>query len=210
MEWVIQLPILLFSIIFHEVAHGRVALRHGDDTAARLGRLSFNPLDHLDPLGTVILPLLCWAAGAPLLGWAKPVPVNPANFDDPRKGMMRVAAAGPLSNLALCLGAVLVFRVGRMAPLVVGQFQLTLLHALLYTVHINMVLAFFNLIPIHPLDGSRILAGLLPPRLSASYQRHAPFGIAIILLLASLRLIGPLLAVPTRLFLGILSGLGLI
>ena len=105
MEWILQLPVLFFSVIFHEFAHGYVAYRHGDDTAYLSGRLSFNPLPHIDPVGTVLLPAACVFMGFPAIGWAKPVPVNPYRLHSPRSDMAMVAFSGPLSNIFLALAA---------------------------------------------------------------------------------------------------------
>ncbi|MBI5883505.1 MAG: site-2 protease family protein [Elusimicrobia bacterium] len=200
MELILQLPILLFSIIFHEVAHGRMALLHGDDTALRHGRLTFNPAAHIDPVGTVILPLICFWGGWPMFGWAKPVPVDPFSFHRPRKGLVQVAAAGPLSNLLLCVAAAVVLRLTLVLP---GDLQFsmrTLRGALWYAMNINLALAFFNLVPVHPLDGSKILSGLLPLKWSLVYESHAPYGVGIILALIFLRVLGPLVSVPAGVF----------
>jgi Zn-dependent protease len=159
---------VLFSIVFHEVSHGWMAYRFGDDTAKNMGRLTLNPLPHIDPLGTVILPAIMIIMGGPVFGWAKPVPFNPYNFDrnvNVRNGVMWVALAGPASNLILAfissfvLVAVLRFSAGLPAVISISVVQLT--RALIV---INLVLASFNLIPIPPLDGSKILMRFLPPR----------------------------------------------
>jgi Zn-dependent protease len=178
----LQLLILLaLSLSVHEWAHAYSAFRLGDDTAQRLGRLTLNPLVHIDPIGTVLLPLL----GVPF-GWAKPVPVNPARFTSKlqmKTGMMITAAAGPLANLVMALGCIVVLGVmGRFAlhqealeSLLVGGFQL------------NVVLALFNMLPIPPLDGSRVAEGLLPLRFRPAWDRFAMYGplavLAVVLLL---------------------------
>lgn len=153
---IFSLIILLFSVIIHELAHGYVANSLGDPTAKYQGRLTLNPLKHLDPLGSVILPLLLFIAQSPILvGWAKPVPVNPYNFTDQKWGALKVSIAGPLTNLALalCFGIAL-----RFIPL-----QLTGVHVIFpVIVRINLMLALFNLIPIPPLDGSWILLKFIP------------------------------------------------
>ena len=169
------LVVLLFSVIFHEVAHGYVALRLGDPTARDAGRLTLNPIKHIDPFGTVILPVLLRLVNSPfIIGWAKPVPVNPYFFRDPRRGMMLVAAAGPLTNITLLMLSALAIRVLQ-----------TLLHPLLldfliYTCYINIILALFNLVPVPPLDGSSLLAGILPSRLRQAYVRLGRYTLFII------------------------------
>lgn len=173
MDVIVSLIVLAFSIILHEVAHGYVAYRLGDPTAKNARRLTLNPMAHIDPLGTVVLPLLLVITRSPVLfGWAKPVPYNPAYFRDPKKGTMLVGAAGPLTNLALAVIAALFFRL--LAPS--GLLADFLLKACV----INVILALFNLIPIPPLDGSRVMVGLLPPDLVPPYLRLERFGMFII------------------------------
>ncbi len=173
------LVVLFFSIIIHENAHGYAALLCGDDTAKIMGRLTLNPLSHIDPLGTIFLPIfmLLLSGGRFAFGWAKPVPINPYNFRDYKRGILFTGAAGPLSNIGLAFCFALVFRLfpgGTRSP-----FGLLLAYGCL----LNLLLAIFNLIPIPPLDGSRILSGLLPPHLDASYRRLEPFGIFIVMFL---------------------------
>jgi len=173
MELIIKIAALAFAVIIHEVAHGYAAYRLGDPTARNARRLTLNPLAHVDPVGSILLPLVLILTGSPVLfGWAKPVPFNPAYFRDVRKGVMIVGLAGPASNLLLaaCTGAVF-----RLIPFegIVGLF-------LLQVCIINVILAVFNLIPIPPLDGSRVLAGLLPSSLLAPYLSLEPYGFIII------------------------------
>lgn len=151
---VIFIVILLFSVIFHEVAHGLMAYRLGDPTAKFSGRLTLNPIPHIDLFGSIILPALLYYAGLPVIGAAKPVPVNYANLRDIRMGMVLVAIVGPLTNLALAAVAAIVYR---LAPDISTMGQ----DLLLETVYLNLVLAFFNMIPVPPLDGSKVVAGLL-------------------------------------------------
>ena len=168
----IQLLILFFSIIVHEVSHGYAALRYGDPTAKHAGRLSFNPLRHIDPFGTIILPLILILTGSPfLIGWAKPVPINPYYLRNPREDMMKIGAAGPLSNFALAILFSLIYRIVGIGPFA---------YLILYAVFINLLLAVFNLIPVPPLDGSRILGGLLPYDLYEKYMRIEPYGFIIV------------------------------
>jgi len=176
LEMALLAVVLLFSVIIHEVAHGYVALLNGDPTARMLGRITLNPGPHIDPVGTILVPaiLLLSHAGI-LLGWAKPVPVNPRNFRNYRWGEITVSAAGPLSNLALAV----VFAV--LLHLDLGNVGL--LKLAYYGVSINIILALFNLFPIPPLDGSHILSILLPPRLARLYHYLEPVGFVLILLL---------------------------
>lgn len=173
---------LVLAIVCHEMAHGLVARRLGDDTAARLGRLSFNPLRHVDPVGTILLPGALALAHAPVFGWARPVPVDARRLHHPRQDMMLVGAAGPASNLVLAgIGAValgLMVRAVGAAPGPLGAFVLLNLFNFL---GINLFLALFNLLPVPPFDGSHIVEGLLPARLAAAYARSRRFALAIML-----------------------------
>jgi Zn-dependent protease len=168
--------VLLFSVIIHEMAHGYVALLNGDPTARMLGRLTLNPVPHIDPIGTILLPAVLLISGAGIIfGWAKPVPVNPLNFRNYRWGELTVSAAGALSNLAL---AVLFAVILRLVP---GNYGLMMLAV--FGVKINIILALFNLIPIPPLDGSHILNLFLPANLSRLYSYLEPVGFILILVL---------------------------
>ncbi|MGE4505382.1 MAG: site-2 protease family protein [Desulfovibrionaceae bacterium] len=192
----------LYGIILHELAHGWVALKLGDPTALRAGRLTLNPLKHLDPLGTVVFFIAH-------IGWAKPVPVNPRYFHDPRKGMIWVSLAGPMANFAQAVffaalyHALVSFRLPaadwpRIAMAIVRDIAL-------YGVFINLILGCFNLIPIPPMDGSNILAGLLPPRLARPYLSLARYGMMLVILLAVFGLLGKILFPLTRLGLQLLG-----
>jgi Zn-dependent protease len=168
--------VLLYSVILHEIAHGYTALRLGDTTARDTGRLSLNPIKHIDPFGTVLLPLLLHLAQSPILfGWAKPVPVNPYLMRDPRRSMMLVSASGPLTNITLAVSFALALRYlpASTPPLLVDLF--------VFSCYINIILALFNLLPVPPLDGSKLLAGILPVNLSQPYLRLERYGIFIIL-----------------------------
>jgi len=176
----------VLAITVHEVAHGWAANRLGDPTAARLGRLSLNPLRHIDPIGSVLLPVLLKLVGSPFLfGWAKPVPVNWENLRNPRRDMALVAAAGPASNLVmLCIWALLFARVGTVPGL----------REMCWTgVLFNATIMALNLIPIPPLDGSRVLSAFLPPRLAVAYNRLEPFGLLIVVALLATGVLGILL-----------------
>jgi Zn-dependent protease len=173
---VLGIGILMASVILHEVAHGYTALRLGDPTAHYAGRLTLNPLKHIDPFGTVILPLLLiFLKSSFLIGWAKPVPVNPALLRDPQRGMMLVSAAGPLTNIALALVAALPLRI------LLSSLPPWLLDLLVNWCIINIFLALFNLVPVPPLDGSKLVAYFLPPRMRAKYESITPYGLLVII-----------------------------
>jgi Zn-dependent protease len=182
------LPVL-FAVTFHEAAHGYVARFLGDDTASRLGRVSLNPLRHIDPFGTIVLPgLLLFARSPFLFGYAKPVPVNFRALRNPRIGMVLVAAAGPAMNVGLAIIAALAFHLVIYLPATMAQWvALNLKNALI----INIVLAVFNLFPLPPLDGGRIAVGLLPNVLARQLARLEPYGMMILIgLLIFLPLVG--------------------
>ena len=173
MELVIRIVALVFSIIIHEVAHGYVAYRLGDPTARNANRLTLNPLPHIDLMGSILLPLFLIIAKSPvLLGWAKPVPFDPRYFRDVNKGVMLVGLAGPVSNLILAAIAGILFQVFHFG----GIAGLFLVHVCL----INVILAVFNLIPIPPLDGSRVVIGFLPPHMVRGYLSLERYGFIII------------------------------
>jgi Zn-dependent protease len=176
MEAALMAVVLLFSVIVHEVAHGYIALLNGDPTARMLGRITLNPVPHIDLIGTILLPLLLLMTHAGILfGWAKPVPVNPLNYRNYRWGEFAVSAAGPVSNLALAAIFALLLRLDLGNP---GFMQLAY-----FGVSINIFLALFNLIPIPPLDGSHILSILLPRDLARLYAYLQPVGFVLILIL---------------------------
>jgi len=178
---VAAIPILL-AITLHEVAHGRVAKRFGDRTAEAMGRLSFNPIRHIDPVGTVLVPaVLLWLGGF-LFGWAKPVPVNPNFLKRPRQDMVWVAAAGPASNLAMALGWAAVLSASQhWGQDVVSDWLETMASI---GVSINLLLATFNMLPIPPLDGGRVVSNLLPPGPASRFMaKIEPFGLFIVLAL---------------------------
>lgn len=194
----IQLAILFFSIIVHEVSHGYAALRSGDPTAKLSGRLTLNPLRHIDPFGTVILPILLILMRSPfLIGWAKPVPINPYYLRNPKRDMAKIGAAGPLSNLGLAIIFAIIYRVTGAA--FISYF-------LLYAVFINLLLFVFNLVPVPPLDGSRIVAGFLPHDAYERYMRIEPYGFIIVFALLFLlfnTVLIPVVSLMSRLLTGV-------
>jgi Zn-dependent protease len=180
----VLVAVLVFSVVVHEVAHAWQARREGDPTAERLGRITLNPLPHLDLLGSIVLPaLLAWQGGV-IFGWAKPVPVNPLNYRSYVAGDIRVSLAGIASNLGLAVLATIAAAVflklsSLFAPLA-GVAEAAFV-TLGYAIYINLILAFFNLIPIPPLDGSHVLAHVLPPGLAEGYRGLARYGLFIVM-----------------------------
>ncbi len=173
--------ILLFSVIVHEVMHGLLALKFGDHTAETAGRLTLNPIPHIDLIGTILLPALLLLTSSPILfGWAKPVPVNPLNFSNIRKGELFVSAAGILSNFALAITAAIIYHILAALP---QTFPYILGALLRFTVLINLMLGIFNLFPIPPLDGSKILLSQLPYHLAREYEKLEKYGWLILLIL---------------------------
>jgi len=190
------LPVI-FAITVHEVAHGWVAKKYGDNTASLLGRLTLNPIKHIDWVGTIILPGILLITGTGFIfGWAKPVPVDPRNFKNPRQDMAIVALAGPVSNLLMAVGWALIARLGVTIGAQTEAISLPLIYTGIAGISINLVLALINLLPIPPLDGSRILTGILPSYWAWQYNRLERYGFIILLVLLYTNTLGAILAYP--------------
>lgn len=186
MEILLIIPVLLFSVVVHEVAHAWQALREGDTTARDLGRITLNPIPHLDLMGSVLVPLVLYLLpGDFLFGWAKPVPVNPRNYRSYPAGDIRVSLAGIVANLCLVvlctLGLVVIVFLQDLL-LFGGRIGISIAQMLTYGVFINLILAYFNLIPVPPLDGSHVLYHLLPPAAGARYRALGRYGVTLLFL----------------------------
>jgi Zn-dependent protease len=227
---VIQLFVLLFAITVHEASHGWAANKFGDPTALNLGRVTLNPLAHIDPFGTIILPILLSLARMPAFGWAKPVPVNPYNLRHPRRDNLWISFAGPAANLTVAASAWAVLMVLKTANDRVGLFIKVMINGffrqlgfslpvlqpgfypleglaliLLMMILLNAYLAMFNLIPIPPLDGSGILMGLLPDGAASRFDRIRPYGFILVLMLIYLGLL-EIIMWPVKLFIVLTLG----
>ena len=210
----VMAPPLVFAIVFHEVAHGWVANRLGDPTARNAGRLTLNPLPHIDLFGTIIMPLLLFLLtnGRMVFGYAKPVPINPYNFRDPKKGMALSSIAGPGVNLVMAVAFAVLLRV--VLPLfeaflprsVWEWFAMPTTMMFAYGVIINVVLAILNLVPIPPLDGSRVVYWLLPPEQGRAYYRLEPYGTMILLFLIGFGMLGRIIWPVIRPIIALLLG----
>jgi Zn-dependent protease len=178
----IAFAVLLFSLTFHELAHAWTADRLGDPTARLLGRVSFNPIVHADPIGTVLFPLLALIGNLPIIGWAKPVPVVISRLRRQRRDYVLVAAAGPVSNLILAVVASLILTAFPVDPVVLDAPNVAapIVTFLSMAISLNILLAVFNMLPIPPLDGGNVLSGLLPLKFAAMLDRVRPFGILIL------------------------------
>ncbi|MBI5682957.1 MAG: site-2 protease family protein [Deltaproteobacteria bacterium] len=200
---ILAFPILL-AVTLHELAHGWVADKLGDPTARLLGRLTLNPIKHLDPVGTLAFII------TGMIGWAKPVPVNPLNLKDHRKGMMWVALAGPVTNLFIAAVSAIILRLTLNTGLLLNPSFTFITAPLLMMLHasviINIGLAVFNFLPIPPLDGGRVMAGLLPYNMAETYSRIEPYGFVILIILIFTNfvhiVISPIILAIARLFLG--------
>jgi Zn-dependent protease len=183
-EVLIVLVVLISSLSVHEAAHAFVADRLGDPTARHLGRLSLNPAVHIDPIGTLLFPLIAFVTGVPLIGWAKPVPVDPRYLKHPKRDFALIAAAGPASNLVMAAVGAAAFQLARGAAgpgdIAGGALTSALLPLLFMFAIVNVLLAVFNMIPVPPLDGGNVLASLLPPALSYKFEQLRPYGIFVL------------------------------
>jgi Zn-dependent protease len=180
-------PVLLFSVVAHEYAHAEAAYRQGDDTAYLLGRLTLNPLKHIDPVMSLVVPFLLWRMGAPVFGAAKPVPVNPRKYRNYRRGDIIVSLAGIATNFGLFVLSTAVFAIAGLVALALPALSPTfeiLQRMLYYGMYLNLILAFFNLIPIPPLDGSHVFYHMLPPGAGLKYRRLQALGFLPILIVA--------------------------
>jgi len=221
---VIQLFVVLFAITVHEASHGWAANKFGDPTAYNLGRVTLNPIAHIDPFGTILLPLLLSLARMPAFGWAKPVPVNPYNLRNPRRDNLWISFAGPAANLTVAASAYVVLMILKLASGRVDYFLKVMCSTffrqmgfalpilprgfyplegaaliLLFMILLNSLFALFNLIPVPPLDGSGILMGLMSDGAASRYDRIRPFGFIIVLMLIYMRLL-EILMWPVKLF----------
>jgi Zn-dependent protease len=198
--WV--LPVL-FAITVHETAHGWMALQLGDKTAMMLGRLTLNPIKHIDPLGTILIPGLMYMMAGFMFGWAKPVPITWQNLRQPKRDMVFVAAAGPASNLIMSILWALAIRVG----LALGDAGLALVFMGVAGIFINCILLVLNLLPLPPLDGGRVMTGLLPGPLAYRFSRIEPYGFFILVGLLVTGLLGVILWPVIEFFIGLMAGI---
>ena len=205
MKYVISVVVLLFSVIVHEVAHGFVAYKRGDSTAKLLGRLTLNPIYHIDIFGSIILPAILILTGAPVFGWAKPVPVNMYNLKNPKRDMIFVSLAGVTANflLAVAAGAIMFIIRAFFADV---SIMASIYLILQYVIVINIVLMIFNLIPIPPLDGSRVVLFLLPRDLAQKYAKIERYGFWIILILLMTNVLWKIIAPAANFLIRLLSG----
>jgi Zn-dependent protease len=210
----IMAPPLVFAIVLHEVAHGWVADRLGDHTARDRGRLTLNPISHIDLFGTIIMPILLFVLtnGKMVFGYAKPVPINPYNFRNPKKGMALSSIAGPGINLIMAVSFAVLLRVVLPAIEAVTPkdawtwFALPLAHMFVYGVIINVVLAVLNMIPVPPLDGSRVVYWLLPDKQAAAYYRLEPYGMIVLMALLAFNVLGKIIGPIIQPILSLLLG----
>ena len=205
MKYIILIAVLLFSIIVHEVAHGFVAYKRGDSTAKLLGRLTLNPIYHIDIFGSIILPAVLMLTGAPVFGWAKPVPINMYNLKNPKTDMVLVSLAGITANflLAVCAG-ILMFVIRTFFANV--DIMVSMYVIFQYIIVINIVLGIFNLIPIPPLDGSRVVLFLLPREMAQKYAQIEKYGFWIILILLMTNVLWKIIGPIANLLIRLLSG----
>jgi len=189
------LPVI-FAITVHEVAHGWVASKLGDNTAKRLGRITLNPISHIDIIGTIVVPAVLLLIGGFMFGWAKPVPVNWRNLNKPKRDMIYVAIAGPLANLAMALAWAALMKIGYMLGASYESVSLPLIYMGYAGVFINIILMVLNMLPILPLDGGRVLAGLLPNKISFEFSKLEPLGLPILIAIIAMGWLSKILGPP--------------
>ena len=182
-QLIVAFPPILLAVSFHELAHGWVALRLGDHTAQMLGRLSLNPLRHIDPVGTIIVPIVLYLTAGVIFGWAKPVPIDWRNLRRPQRDMALVAAAGPAANLLMAIAWAVLLKLGAWLDGSLPWLSAPLIYMGLTGIIVNLLLAALNLIPLPPLDGSRVASALMPARWARVYNRIEPYGLFVLLLL---------------------------
>jgi Zn-dependent protease len=193
---IVLVPPILFAVTLHEVAHGWMALRCGDTTAWAQGRLSLNPLRHVDPVGTVLVPCMLFFLGGFIFGWAKPVPVNYYRLKHPKQDMALVALAGPGANLTMAIGWGLIMLVGKIVYLTAPWLGIPLYLMGHAGIEINIIIGVLNMLPIPPLDGSRVLSGFLPDRFGQLMMQLEPYGLVILLLLLTTGVLNVVLQPP--------------
>lgn len=197
------LPVLM-AITVHEVAHGWVAKKLGDPTAQMMGRLTLNPLKHIDPVGTILLPAVLLVLGGFIFGWAKPVPITWENLKNPRRDVALVAIAGPGANFLMAVVWALIMKVSLVSGVGSGGFAYPLILMAQAGITINVILMILNLVPIPPLDGGRVLGGMLPGRLAWQFSRIEPFGIWILLALLISGVLASVMSGPVQSVLGLM------
>jgi Zn-dependent protease len=202
----IQLPVLIFSVIIHEYAHGRVAEICGDDTARVMGRLTLNPIPHIDLFWTILLPAVLFLSGMPVIGGAKPVPVNPYRLNNPDRDMVWVSLAGPLSNFALAVIAAIGLFFLKSFLITENPFIIATFYILNSFLIINIILPVFNLFPVPPLDGSKVLMGILPSRMSYQLSKLEPYGFIIIIMLFYTGIVWTVIGPVVNLLIRLLGG----
>jgi Zn-dependent protease len=203
-QLLIVFAVLLLSLTVHEASHAWTADRLGDPTARLLGRVSFNPAVHIDPIGTILFPLIAFVTRLPIIGWAKPVPVNLRQLKNPRRDYLVIAAAGPASNLLLAVAAAIVLHTLVGMGLGIDDLPMPVLAFIEFMLRINVLLAVFNMVPVPPLDGGNVLAGLLPEHLAVQFDRLRPWGFLILYALMLTGLLSVIVIPPARAILSLL------